>query len=59
VDHPQDPGRSRTRTCVAADVADLAAVPGGQAPGILACDFLHVDTGTIQRRYGNQALYKH
>jgi hypothetical protein len=43
-DDPPDPSRCRVGTSAAAGVADLAAVPDIQAPGILACDFLHVDT---------------
>ena len=39
------------RPGAAAVLADVAAVPGCQAPGILACDFLHVDTVLLQCLY--------
>ena len=47
-DDPADPGRRRARSGAAAGVADVAAVPDRPGVGILACDFLHVDTVLLQ-----------
>ena len=50
-DDPQDPGRRRTRPAPRRASPTWRQFLASQASGILACDFLHVDTVLLQRVY--------